>query len=111
MKAVKDRHRKFKPSVPIAARHVWEYFQQLDRVRQSTGYGFNPISHQEIEAWAKLYRINLHPWEVDAIASMDTAKLNLLHEDLDKDSEKDPAKPKDVVSERPMSPDLFDALF
>lgn len=95
----------------MAGRHVWEYFQTIDIKRQSHGYGYNPITHLELEAWARLYRIDLKPWEVDALSSMDTAKINLLHEDLNKDSDKDPDKPKYTVSERPMSPDLFDALF
>lgn len=69
------------------------------------GYGFNPIPPTEIDAWARQRRITLRDWEIDALDAMDSARLNLLHEDIDK------ASSKDTVSTRPVTPALFDALF
>lgn len=69
------------------------------------GYGFNPIPPTEIDAWARQRRITLRDWEIDALDAMDSTRLNLLHEALDKSAE------KDIVSTRPVTPALFDALF
>ncbi len=69
------------------------------------GYGFNPIPPTEIDAWARQRRITLRDWEIDALEAMDSTRLNLLHDSLDKSSE------KDTVSSRPVSAALFDALF
>lgn len=69
------------------------------------GYGFNPIPPSEIDAWARQRRITLRDWEIDALEAMDSTRLNLLHEALDKSSE------RDTTSTRPVTPALFDALF
>lgn len=69
------------------------------------GYGFNPIPPSEIDAWARQRRVTLRDWEIDALEAMDSTRLNLLHEALDKSSQ------KDTVSSRPVTPALFDALF
>lgn len=34
-----------------------------------------PITHAEIDAWSRLYRVRLDPWEVDAIRALDDAFL------------------------------------
>jgi hypothetical protein len=71
------------------------------------GYGFNPIPPTEIDAWSRQRRIVLDDWEIDALEAMDSTRLNLLHADLDKSS----GGEKDVVSDRPVTTALFDALF
>jgi hypothetical protein len=57
--------------VPDAGRLVWSWFLALCRTRTSNGYGPNPISYAEIEAYARLYRWPLEPRHVDLILAMD----------------------------------------
>ncbi len=91
-----------KPSVPTAAERVWEVFWTLDRRRQSNGYGANAVSHQEIEACARLYGARLAPWEVRALDAMERDRLSWLNTD-----------PKDrrTVADEPMTIDRFRSLF
>ncbi|WP_425351546.1 phage tail assembly chaperone [Phyllobacterium brassicacearum] len=57
--ALKDQHARRQPTIPIAARHLWVWFRQLDRARCGNGNGPNPIGHSEIDAWARLRRLTL----------------------------------------------------
>jgi len=59
------------PELPPHAAHLWEYFTELSRKRVM---GFNgPASLQfvDIEAWGRLKRVRLDPWELDAILTLD----------------------------------------
>jgi hypothetical protein len=82
---------------------VWEWFVYLDRKRFHNGYSYLPISHLEIDAWARLHGETPAAWELRALSAMDIEKILLLNASDDEN--------KDVVSSRPMSMELFDALF
>jgi hypothetical protein len=71
--------------------------------RSHNGYVWLPISHLEIDAWQRLSGERIESWQLRAINAMDIEKMKLLNAPKDETS--------DVVSARPMSPDLFDALF
>ena len=58
--------------------HVWHWFCELSAARGSTMGGFLPLSFTEIEAWARLYSVELQPWHVRAIRAMDTAFLGAI---------------------------------
>ena len=85
---------------------MWAWFRELDRARASNGYGLNPISYSDIDAWARLRRIALLYWHLDALISMDGQRLKLLYDKTASETEDKPA-----VSERPLTARLFDALF
>jgi hypothetical protein len=89
------------PEVPIAGRRVWSIFLELNATRAS-GMGPSPISYGEIEAWSRLRREPVRPFEVTMLRALDRAYLEAARAD------KDPA-PK--ISKRPFSLKLFDALF
>lgn len=91
-----------KPAIPIAAERVWDFFWTLDQRRQSNGYSANAISHQEIEACARLYRVRLEPWELRALVAMERDRLAWLNTD-----------PKDrrTVADEPLTVDRFRSLF
>lgn len=63
-------------SVPDAGRLAWRWFNDLSRTRTGTGYGPNPLSYAEIEAYARLYRWPLEPRHVDLILALDRAFLD-----------------------------------
>jgi hypothetical protein len=97
------------PSVdlPAAGTHVWEWFLELDAARTSNGHAANPVTFMEIQAWASMVGADPKPWEVRALRCMDMKRLELLHCEAraSRDSDRHP------MSDRPLSSELFDALF
>ncbi len=97
-----------KPSqVPVGGRLVWGWFNDLCRTRTSNGFGPNPISFSEIEAYARLYRWPLEPRHVDTIMAMDRVWM-----DHARRNQGEGARP--LISSGPameMTPDAFDAVF
>ena len=64
------------PELPECAKHVWDWYQELDSKRTWGMSSANPISFLEIDSWSKLTKNNLLQWELDAINSIDTAYRN-----------------------------------
>lgn len=95
------------PQVPWAGRRLWSVFLDLNAARGSNGWGPNPISHSEIEAWSRLHREPVRPWELDILRAMDAAYL----EHATQTASKGQQTPSQPSSSRPMSPALFDAVF
>lgn len=63
------------PELPPQLKYIWEWFNELCRGRTSNGFGMNPLSHVEIDAWCRLKRIELESWELDALRVIDTSYL------------------------------------
>jgi len=59
------------PELPPGCGYVWTWFCELHAARGGNGYGPNPISYAEIEAWARLTGRHLTPWEVAALRVLD----------------------------------------
>ncbi|WP_404404876.1 hypothetical protein [Pelagibacterium halotolerans] len=59
------------PHIPEPGLLAWRWFLDLCRTRTHNGTGPNPISHAEIEAYARLYRWPLKPHHVDQILALD----------------------------------------
>lgn len=55
------------------AEHVWEWFLKLIARRSGTGFGGNPISYAEIDAFGRLTGAHMRPWEIEALCEMDDA--------------------------------------
>lgn len=79
----------------------------MDRTREGTGYGINPLQPTQIQAWFQMRLIHPMPWHLDAVERMDAMRMKTYFEKRDEDSKTDKA----TVSSRPLSSDLFDALF
>lgn len=62
------------PDCPDVLSHVWGWFCDLSSARRS-GFGPEPIGYPEIEAYARLMRIEPDPFEVEAIRAIDRAVL------------------------------------
>jgi hypothetical protein len=90
------------PEVPWAGVRIWGIFLELNSAR-SSGFSAEPISFQQIEAWAWLRREPVRPWEVDVIRSLDVEFL--------RHARSGPLPAAKVVQSRPMSPTLFDTIF
>jgi hypothetical protein len=92
------------PEIPPAGVHVWSIFLAL---HNSRAVGFVPcaIAHAEIEAWSRLHRQPVRPFDSEIIRDLDRAFLEYVGQ-TKPGNDKAPA-----VSGRPMSVALFDAIF
>lgn len=92
--------------VPEAGRIAWGWFIDLCCTRTSNGFGPNPISYAEIEAYARLTRWPLEPRHIALIRAMDDVWLEHARKTLHRGEEK-PAP----SSAPKISPQAFDAVF
>lgn len=95
------------PRVPPAGLRVWGLFLALHAGRGGGFSGPMPIALSEIEAYARLSQEPMRPFEVEIVRAMDAAYLEAVAAKRDGDTGRSDA----VVSARPLSPALFDALF
>src|SRR5690606_7242751 len=59
------------PPLPDGLGYLWRMFRRLSARRGGNGFGVNPIRHSDIEAFCRLTRMQLDPWEVEAIEDLD----------------------------------------
>lgn len=64
-----------KPIVPEAGVLLWNLFMEISASRTYHAAGPHPISHAEIEAFARLHRWPLLPHHIDTIRALDDAWL------------------------------------
>lgn len=61
------------PTLPVELNYLWRVYHRL---RKRTGDGFssaNPISWHDMEAFMRVTRFRLKPWEVELIEAIDDA--------------------------------------
>jgi hypothetical protein len=58
--------------LPAELAYLWRWFRELSVVRGSNGWGPNPISFREIEAWAGLTGTIITGVEVQMIMVLDS---------------------------------------
>jgi len=66
--------------MPEVLVYLWDWFLQLDNARGGSGFGINPISYSEIQAWAQLLGIRPEPWEVEALKRVDAVRIRVSNE-------------------------------
>lgn len=93
------------PDVPVAGLRVWGIFLDLTRGRGG-GFGPAPIAYSEIEAYARVRREPIRPFELDMIRALDAAFMEFAAKRSKAEAGSEPAE----VQSRPMSGALFDAL-
>lgn len=107
------------PEIPWGGRRIWAIFLALNATRGSGGFGPLPISNVEIEAYLRLNGEIMRPWEMEIVRAMDRAYMEAaMNRNADGGNDgsslfsdlKRMAK-KNQVNSRPMSPQVFDALF
>lgn len=64
------------PPFPREAAGVLEAFWELHAARGSNGYGPNPISYQELEAWSRLTGRVPSLWAIEQIRTLDRLYLS-----------------------------------
>lgn len=63
------------PTLPSDAAYLWNHFVLLHSARTAGGFGPNPITYPEIDAYNRLTGAGLDGWEVSAIRALDDAYL------------------------------------
>lgn len=64
------------PPIPRAARALWDAFLSLASSRQ-TGFAPQALTYVDVEAWCRLNRVTLTPWELDTLMALDAAALSV----------------------------------
>ncbi len=57
--------------MPQALAYLWDIFLRLSNRRGSNGFGLDPIGWCDIDAFARLTRVRLSPWEIGLIEMLD----------------------------------------
>jgi hypothetical protein len=65
------------PKLPREMRYLWRTFLSLHRARTSNGWGPNPITWSEMDAFCRLTGSPLDPWEAEAVRALDEAFLEV----------------------------------
>lgn len=55
--------------------YLWEYFVEMSSRRGSSGFGKNPITELELQAWLNRKKIKLEQFEYSALDSIEAAFL------------------------------------
>ena len=71
------------PELDQMAMYIWEWFMELNSQRTSNGFGQNPITYLDIQAWASLTGRFPLAWEVRAIRNMDMMWLSEMAKNRD----------------------------
>lgn len=64
------------PEVPKIVKYLWNWFSTLSAGRQSNGMAANPLSWQDIKAWADLYDNAPNSWELGTLRAIEKVFLN-----------------------------------
>lgn len=68
----REQHALVVAQLPFELAHVWQWFMQLNRKRQS-GMAVNPLSSIDILAWQLRHRIRLTAWEEELLDQLDAS--------------------------------------
>lgn len=93
-----------RPVVPEAGRLLWNFFVEMSDGRSGSGFGPNPISWAEMEAWMRVRRWPLTDAHISILRAMDRAWLEFADRKASKGD-----KPVRVKTE--MTPAMFDGMF
>jgi hypothetical protein len=55
--------------------YLFDVFRELNAARTSNGFGYNPFSYTELDAYQRLTNISLTAWEVRLLKQMDVIYL------------------------------------
>ncbi|MBB3289912.1 MULTISPECIES: hypothetical protein [unclassified Rhizobium] len=97
-----------RPRVPSGGALLWRWFLDLSRSRCYHMNGPNPITHAEIEAYCRLYRIAMQPHHIAILRAMDDAYIDQL---AVMRNQRDGVKVLPHTATGKISAGLFDTLF
>jgi hypothetical protein len=74
--------------LPQSMYEVWKWFIELNNARSSSGFGVNPISYTEMDAYFRLQQTVPETWEVNVIRRLDSVALEAYAEQAKKEQAK-----------------------
>ena len=66
------------PAIPHNVAHVWGWFRELNQARTSNGFGMNPLTYSEIEAWSRISGTVTRPQEIQLLKRLDAVYLSVM---------------------------------
>lgn len=66
--------------MPLGMAAHWRRFQELSPTRTQTYDGPGPITYQEIDAWSRLWELELTGWDLTVLRTLDGVYLGILHD-------------------------------
>lgn len=63
-------------TLPDSMGYVWGWFIELHNARTSNGFGLNPITYVDMQAYFDLYQIVPQDWQVQLIKQLDSIALS-----------------------------------
>lgn len=99
----------FQPDLPWGQEHLWYWFVELSQGRQEGISGPQALSWREMAEWASMTNSEPRAMEWRVLRAMDVAYLAACRELAGR--EQTSLQSPHTHSERPMTPELFDAIF
>jgi len=75
-------------TLPEIFNETWEWFLRLNRKRQSSGFGVNPIPYSEILSLFQLLRYEPQSWELEMIELFDEVAMEEYSKEMKKEQKK-----------------------
>lgn len=63
--------------LPETVAHLWVAFCQMSNARTSNGFGPNPLTYHDVEAWSRVTGVELTAWEIDVLKRLDVVFLTV----------------------------------
>lgn len=80
--------------LPDMFSEVWSWFLRLNNRRQSSGFGYNPLSYSEIEAFFNLLEYNPQQWELEILEVLDSVAMKHFEKETEKQQKAQEQKSK-----------------
>lgn len=65
-----------RPAIDVPSSLI-DTFLELRLAQGSSGFGPNPITHLALDAWQRITRVRLSPWEADTLMAMDREAMTM----------------------------------
>lgn len=65
------------PALPFQIAYLWEHFRQIDQGLSGNGFGPPLIAWSDLAAFCALMRIELRPWEAQALVVLSVIRANI----------------------------------
>lgn len=66
------------PGCPFGLEYLWEWYIEVSAVRTGNGFDANPITWTELDAWCRMTRRQLLPFERHAFGALDRKFLETM---------------------------------
>lgn len=65
------------PPFPDQLQYLWARFLQISTGLASGGMGFPKITWEGLDAWCRLMKVSLEPWEAETLLNLSVLQANI----------------------------------